>query len=105
MALGSLSLAQTKRDEPQKKTIVDEVVWMVGDEPILLSDIEYQKLFARSQGLTFEGDPDCIIPEQIAVQKLFLNQAKIDSIQANDTQVTRMVDMWVQNVISELGSK
>ena len=57
------------------------------------------------RGLTFEGDPDCIIPEQIAVQKLFLNQAKIDSIQANDTQVTRMVDMWVQNVISELGSK
>ena len=105
LALGSLSLAQTKRDEPQKKTIVDEVVWMVGDEPILLSDVEYQKLFARSQGLTFEGDPDCIIPEQIAVQKLFLNQAKIDSIQANDTQVTRMVDMWVQNVISELGSK
>ena len=40
LALGSLSLAQTKRDEPQKKTIVDEVVWMVGDEPILLSDIE-----------------------------------------------------------------
>ena len=105
LALGSLSLAQTKRNEPQKKTIVDEVVWMVGDEPILLSDIEYQKLFARSQGLTFEGDPDCIIPEQIAVQKLFLNQAKIDSIQANDTQVTSMVDMWVQNVISELGSK
>ena len=105
LALGSLSIAQTKPDEPQKKTTVDEVVWMVGDEPILLSDIEYQKLFARSQGLTLEGDLDCVIPEQIAVQKLFLNQAKIDSVQANEVQVTRMVDMWVQNVISELGSK
>ena len=104
-ALGSLTLAQTKRGEPQKKTTVDEVVWMVGDEPILLSDIEYQKLFARSQGLTISGDPDCVIPEQMAIQKLFLNQAKIDSIQANETQVARMVDMWVQNVISELGSK
>ena len=105
LALGSLSIAQTKPGEPQKKTTVDEVVWMVGDEPILLSDIEYQKLFARSQGLTLEGDLDCVIPEQIAVQKLFLNQAKIDSVQANEVQVTRMVDMWVQNVISELGSK
>ena len=104
-ALGSLTLAQTKRGEPQKKTTVDEVVWMVGDEPILLSDIEYQKLFARSQGLTISGDPDCVIPEQMAIQKLFLNQAKIDSVQANETQVARMVDMWVQNVISELGSK
>ena len=67
LALGSLSIAQTKPGEPQKKTTVDEVVWMVGDEPILLSDIEYQKLFARSQGLTLAGDLDCVIPEQIAV--------------------------------------
>ena len=78
---------------------------MVGDDPILLSDIEYEKLCVRSQGWTYNAEPDCIIPEQIAVQKLFLNQAKIDSVQANETQVARMVDMWVQNVISELGSK
>lgn len=104
-SLGSLTLAQPKKDEPAKKTVVDEVVWMVGDEPILLSDIEYQKLFARSQGMSISGDPDCTIPEQIAIQKLFLNQAKIDSVQANETQVARMVDMWIQNVTAELGSK
>lgn len=103
-ALSTFAQAQTKPSEP-KKSIIDEVVWMVGDEPILLSDIEYQKLFARSQGMAISGDPDCTIPEQLAIQKLFLNQAKIDSVQANETQVARMVDMWVQNVISELGSK
>ncbi len=102
--LSTLALAQSKPQEP-KKSIVDEVVWMVGDEPILLSDIEYQKLFSKSQGITISGDPDCTIPEQLAIQKLFLNQAKIDSVQANETQVARMVEMWIQNVISELGSK
>ena len=102
--LSTLALAQPKPQEP-KKSIVDEVVWMVGDEPILLSDIEYQKLFSKSQGITISGDPDCTIPEQLAIQKLFLNQAKIDSVQANETQVARMVEMWIQNVISELGSK
>lgn len=103
-ALSTMTLAQSKANKP-KKSVIDEVVWMVGDEPILLSDIEYQKLFARSQGVAINGDPDCTIPEQLAIQKLFLNQAKIDSVQANDSQVARMVDMWVQNVISELGSK
>lgn len=103
-SLCTLLPAQTKQDST-KKSIIDEVVWLVGDEPILLSDIEYQKLFARSQGVAIAGDPDCTIPEQLAIQKLFLNQAKIDSVQANENQVSRMVDMWVQNVISELGSR
>lgn len=103
--IGGILLAQPTQDEPQKRSIADQVVWMVGDEPILLSDIEYQKLILRSEGQGIEGDLDCIIPERIAIQKLFLNQAKIDSIEANETQVNRMVEMWIQNAISQLGSK
>lgn len=104
-SIGGILLAQPTQDEPQKRSIADQVVWMVGDEPILLSDIEYQKLILRSEGQGIEGDLDCIIPERIAIQKLFLNQAKIDSIEANEAQVNRMVEMWIQNAISQLGSK
>ena len=104
-SIGGILLAQPTQDEPQKRSIADQVVWMVGDEPILLSDIEYQKLILWSEGQGIEGDLDCIIPERIAIQKLFLNQAKIDSIEANETQVNRMVEMWIQNAISQLGSK
>ena len=104
-SIGGILLAQPTQDEPQKRSIADQIVWMVGDEPILLSDIEYQKLNLRSEGQGIEGDLDCIIPERIAIQKLFLNQAKIDSIEANETQVNRMVEMWIQNAISQLGSK
>lgn len=104
-SIGGILLAQPTQDEPQKRSIADQIVWMVGDEPILLSDIEYQKLILRSEGQGIEGDLDCIIPERIAIQKLFLNQAKIDSIEANETQVNRMVEMWIQNAISQLGSK
>ena len=104
-SIGGILLAQPTQDEPQKRSIADQVVWMVGDEPILLSDIEYQKLILRSEGQGIEGDLDCIIPERIAIQKLFLNQAKIDSFEAIETQVNRMVEMWIQNAISQLGSK
>lgn len=85
--------------------VIDQVIWLVGDEPILLSDVEYQKLRMLSSGQKFEGNPDCLIPEQIAVQKLFLNQAKIDSIKVDETRVDRIVNNWIDNVISQVGSK
>ncbi len=88
-----------------QKNIVDQVVWLVGDEPILLSDIETQKIRLRSEGQKFEGNPDCLIPEQIAVQKLFLNQAKIDSVEANDILVERRLEVWENYLVGQLGSK
>ena len=55
--------------------VVDEVVWVVGDEAILKSDVEEARMDALYNGRRFEGDPYCVIPEEIAVQKLFLHQA------------------------------
>lgn len=88
-----------------QSNVVDEVVWMVGDEPILKSDIEYQKLRLLSEGGIVDSNYECVIPENIAIQKLFLNQAKIDSVTVDETQVNRYVDRWVQNAISQVGSK
>ncbi len=51
-------------------SIVDEVIWVVGDEAILKSDVEVTRLQSEADGIKFVGDPDCSIPEQIAVQKL-----------------------------------
>ena len=60
--------------------VVDEVIWVVGDEPILKSEVEAMRLQAAQEGTRWNGDPDCVIPEQLAVQKLFLRQAVIDSV-------------------------
>ena len=65
-------------------SVVDEVIWVVGDEPILKSDVEMTRLQGEAEGVTWHGDPDCAIPEQIAVQKLFLHQAAIDSIEVTE---------------------
>ena len=61
--------------------VIDEVVWVVGDEAILRSDVENVRMEALRQGQRWDGDPYCVIPEQLAVQKLFLTQAAIDSIE------------------------
>ena len=80
--------------------VVDEVVWVVGDEAILRSDIEQMRLQAAQEGIRFKGNPDCTIPEQIAVQKLFLHQAAIDSIEVTEADIAsgidHQIDAWTQ---------
>lgn len=85
--------------------VLDEIVWVVGDEAILRSEVESQRLVMQSQRMRFENDPYCFIPEQIAIQKLFLNQAKIDSIEVEEGQVIRAVDARVNSLINEFGSR
>ena len=70
-------------------SIVDEVIWVVGDEPILKSDVEMMRLQSEAEGVTWNGNPDCVIPEQLALQKLFLHQAAIDSIEVTESEVNR----------------
>ncbi|MDR2533504.1 MAG: peptidylprolyl isomerase [Tannerellaceae bacterium] len=85
--------------------VIDEVVWVVGDESILLSDIEERRLIMQSQGRRFDGDPYCIIPEQLAIQKLYLNQAKLDSVEVGETTVIQQLDGRMNYYINELGSR
>jgi len=88
-----------------QKNVIDEIIWVVGDEAILRSDVENQRLYMQNEGVRFDGDPYCFIPEQIAVQKLFLSQAKIDSISADEGAVLRHVDRWVNMAINQVGSR
>lgn len=85
--------------------IVDEIIWVVGDEAILKSDVEKVRIGMLSRGERIEGDPYCIIPEQLAVQKLFLDQAKVDSIDVPVSEVSKGVSRYESNVINNLGSK
>ena len=85
--------------------IVDEVIWVVGDEAILKSDVEAMRIQGQQEGMRWKGDPDCAIPEQIAVQKLFLNQAIIDSIEVTESEITQGVEQYLDNMITAIGSR
>lgn len=76
-------------------TVIDEVIWVVGDEAILMSDVESARMQAAMEGTKWNGDPDCVIPEQIAVQKLFKHQAQIDSIEVTDADVAAEVEQYI----------
>ncbi|MBQ1797458.1 MAG: peptidylprolyl isomerase [Prevotella sp.] len=103
----TLVLTLTVQAQVGKDSInyIDEVVWVVGDEAILRSDIEVARIQAEQEGIKWDGDPDCRIPEQIAVQKLFLTQAAIDSIEVTESEVAQVVDQQINNWIQMIGSK
>lgn len=85
--------------------VIDEVVWVVGDEAILKSDVEEERLRAQYEGQKLDGDPYCVIPEQLAIQKLFLHQAAIDSVVVSDSEVLQQVERTIENYIHSVGSK
>lgn len=90
---------------PIKKNVVDEVAWVVGDEPIFRSEIEEQYMQARQEKQDLGGDPYCVIPERMAVEKLFLHQAKIDTVTPPESQVVAGVEKRLNYFIANLGSK
>ncbi len=85
--------------------VIDEVVWVVGDEAILKSEVEEARLSALYEGRKIDGDPYCVIPEEIAVQKLYLHQAKLDSIEVPEAEVIQQVDYMTNRWIQMLGSR
>ncbi|MBR3634027.1 MAG: peptidylprolyl isomerase [Bacteroidaceae bacterium] len=89
----------------QIENVLDEVAWIVGDEPILKSDIEMQRIAAEYNRTPIEGDPYVTIPEELAIQKLFLHQAALDSIEVTEADVQAYVDNELQRQISIAGSE
>lgn len=94
-----------KATEVPATSVVDEVIWVVGDEPILKSDVEALRLQSEAEGVRWEGNPDYVIPERIAVQKLYLHQAAIDSIEVSESDVVSTIDQQINSWISIAGSK
>ncbi|MBQ4519143.1 MAG: peptidylprolyl isomerase [Bacteroidaceae bacterium] len=85
--------------------VIDEVVWVVGDEAIWKSEVENERLRAQYAGRSFDGDPYCVIPEELALQKLYLNQAAIDSVEASDAEVMQAAENQINRYINQMGSK
>ena len=111
-----LSLSDTTKVDTAKqvadtyvsgKNTIDEVIWVVGDEPILLSEVEITKLQGEAEGMKWDGDPEYLVPEQIAVQKLFLHQAALDSISVSESEIAQGVEQQINYWISlpQIGSK
>jgi peptidyl-prolyl cis-trans isomerase SurA len=88
-----------------QNNVAEEVAWVIGDEPIFKSDIEDQYQQALFQRVPIEGNPYCVIPEQMALDKLFLDQARIDTVEVQQSAISSEVESRINDLIANLGSK
>ena len=100
LAMAALALAALAQNN-----VAEEVAWVIGNEPIFKSDIEEQYQQALYERVAIEGNPYCVIPEQMAVDKLFLDQARIDTVEVQASTISAEVESRINFFIANLGSK
>jgi peptidyl-prolyl cis-trans isomerase SurA len=88
-----------------QNNVAEEVAWVVGDEPIFKSDIEEQYQQALYERIAIDGNPYCVIPERMAIEKLFLHQAKIDTVEVSNSAIAQNVEARINYLIANLGSR
>ena len=89
----------------EQNNVAEEVAWVVGDEPIFKSEIEEQYMQLQYERTPLTGNPYCVIPERIAIDKLFLHQAKIDSVEVSESMIIQQAERRINYFINNLGSK
>ena len=83
-----------------QNNVAEEVAWVVGDEPIFKSEIEEQYMQLQYERTPLQGNPYCVIPERIALDKLFLHQAKIDSIEVSESMIIQQAERRINYFIN-----
>jgi peptidyl-prolyl cis-trans isomerase SurA len=89
----------------QPEIIVDKIAAQVGDNIILLSDIESQKQQAIASGMALNPNMSCDVLEQLMYQELLVNQAKLDSLVISDEQVDAEMENRIRIIENQIGSR
>lgn len=85
--------------------VIDRIIAQVGDNIILLSDIEAQKMQAKNENITVDAKTECYMLEELLYQNLLLEQAKLDSIMISDGQVNAEMENRLRTIESQIGSR
>lgn len=88
-----------------QQNIVEEVAWVVGDQPIWKSEIEEQYNNMQYEKASIQGDPYCVIPERMAIEKLYLHQAELDTVEVGEAMIQQEVDARINFYVTQLGTK
>ena len=100
LAASLVCLAAVSAQAQKYRGIVDKSVAIVGNEMISLSDVEGQAQAMRAQG--FPADR-CQILENMMQSKLFVAQARVDSLTVNQDQANAQLEQYVAEMLkSEL---
>lgn len=107
VAASVLFVAQSASAQQRRQVMLDKVVAVVGGSSILYSElVEYAEALVgqrRQMGYTSDRDPMDEALEALLEQKLLYNQALIDSVPVNTSDIASRIETYLQSLIDEVG--
>mgnify|MGYP000904978369 CR=1 FL=1 len=85
--------------------VVDKTVAVVGGEMISLSEIEAQVQAMRAQGMASDRNMRCEVLESMMESKIFLSQARVDSLVVNQDNVNAQLEQYAAQMLTALGGE
>ncbi len=86
-------------------TVVDKVIGVLGDEIVLLSELEKQVAYLEQQQKTpLPPNAKCLMLDNILTEKLLVHQAKVDSIEVSDDEVNTQIDARIDRILGMMGN-
>ena len=85
------------------KGLIDKSVAVVGEEMIKISSMEEEIKFMRANGMLSDKNVRCELLEQMIVSKIFLMQARVDSLNVNNDMVESSLNARLDQVRTQLG--
>lgn len=98
-------LSQMVNAQQDSIYVLDKVIAVVGDEIVLKSDVEQRKVQMRQEGVQIEGDYGCFALENLLTENLFLDQGKLDTIEADEGMIQSELDRRIAMFIQQIGSQ
>jgi peptidyl-prolyl cis-trans isomerase SurA len=89
----------------QEGKLIDKVVAVIGDKPILYSEVEAQYEQYLAAGYDVTPNTRCQLFEDLLFQKLLLNQAELDSIEVPEAQIQQELERRIRFFVAQIGSE
>ena len=105
LAAAFLAAAVLPAGAQQYDGVIEKSVALIGNDIVMLSDVEAEAQMMRMRGLPTDRNARCEILENFLVSKLFLTQARLDSLTVNDAYVESALDQRINEVMTTLGGE
>ena len=104
-ALAFAAVALTASAQKYSDGVVDKTIAVVGNEMIMISDLEEEVAMMRAYGMMSDKKGRCEILEEMMASKLFLMQARIDSLAVNNDMVEGELSNRLDMLKTNLGGE
>lgn len=82
-----------------ERAVIDRLVATVGGEIILLSEVQEQFAYAKQQQADLPDEYRCVVLQNLVIQKMLVNQAKLDSLKVTDDEVESQLTARIDRLL------